>query len=119
MIGHPTALQIAHEGGHALALHFVDEQQAAVLHVRGNLGGLAARGGAQVEDALPRLGGQDLNGQHGGLGLDVIRPHRVFNGLAEAGVALRQGKAVAAPRHALPALAQVGPQGPRLGLERV
>ena len=62
VIGHPTALQIAHESGHALALGFIGQQQAAVLHARGNLGGLAAWGGAQVEDALAGLGGQDFGG---------------------------------------------------------
>ena len=35
----------------------VGQQQAAVLHPRGNLGGLTARGGTQVEDALAGLGG--------------------------------------------------------------
>ena len=62
VIGYPTALQIAHERGHALALGFISYQETAVLHARGNLGGLAARGSAQVEDALAGLGGQDLDG---------------------------------------------------------
>ena len=118
-IGDPTALQIAHEGGHALALGFIGQQQAAVVHQGGNLGSLAAWGGAQVEDALAGLGGQDLDSQHGGLGLDVVRAHCMFKGLAETCVALRQGEALAAPRHVLAALVQVGPDVLRLGLERV
>ena len=106
VIGHSAALQVAHEGGHALALGLIGQQQTAVLHAGGNLGGLAAWGGAQVEDALAGLRGQCLDGQHGGLGLDVIRAHGVFNGLAEACVAF-QCEAIAAPRHALAALVQV------------
>ena len=88
-VHHAEALEVlrqyARPRGHRLVAH----QHAPPAHRRGDLGGLAARRGAEVEDALARPGAEHGGGQHRARLLKVERA---------AGVRERRPRAHARPQ---------------------
>ena len=96
---HPAALEVADQGRKAAAVRLVGDEQAAVLHGRGDLGRFSARGRGEIEDALSRLGIEDGNSEGRRLGLYVTAAEEVLESGTEAGLHAVEGEDVRRPGH--------------------
>ena len=85
-VGDGHALDISRENFGALGVDLIADQQTATCHQRGDLGGLAAGGGAEVQDRLAGLGGQEGDGGHGAGLLEVVKTGLVPDMEARPGV---------------------------------
>jgi hypothetical protein len=76
-VAHAPAFEVFGEVPHTLGVDFVGEQQALILHFGGHVGGFAAGGRGEVENALARLGIEDFgDGLCGGF-LEVVQARGV------------------------------------------
>jgi hypothetical protein len=114
-VGDAAALQMTYQCGDALAPWVIGHQQTAIAHAAGDMSGLAAWGGAQVEHALAGLGGKRFHRQGGGFGLDIVQPQRVLQCLAQAELVICEHEGGRAPGHRIRAAAQMVLQQAVLG----
>ena len=100
-VARAPAFQIFGEVPHALGVDFVGEEEALVLHFRGNVGGLAAGGCGEVEDAFARLGVEDFGDGLGGGFLQVVESGGVVGVEAGPGFTFEDAESCIGPGEGL------------------
>ena len=102
-VPYPHALHVLGQDSRAGGVDLVGHQKPLTAQGGGQLGSLAAGGGAEVKYPLTGLGGTQGGGEHGAGLLDVVRPRLVEGVLAGAGLPVGGVvKAVSLPRDRLP-----------------
>ena len=114
---HPQALDVLRKDPRPVIDIFIGDQNALPAHGRGELRGLSARRGAQIEHPFPRPRPEHGRGAHGGRLLHIEEPRVMRRGVS--GPLLVRIKAVFLPRDGLPRKGHEGAEAVRRQFQHV